>query len=127
MVWDGIFHALTWTMTAAGLTLLWRTAQKRETPLITSYFVGSLLLGWGLFNFVEGIIDHHILQLHHVVERAEGAIKVMWDLSFLASGILMITIGIYRRREHLKEPNLNVAKRWCSRVFSSFVSPKTIT
>ena len=23
MVWDGLFHALTWVMTAAGVALLW--------------------------------------------------------------------------------------------------------
>jgi len=32
-------------------------------------FFGSMVFGWGVFNVVEGIIDHHILNLHHVVER----------------------------------------------------------
>jgi uncharacterized membrane protein len=31
-------------------------------------FSGSMIAGWGLFNLVEGIIDHHILGIHHVVE-----------------------------------------------------------
>lgn len=62
MFWDGLFHAATWTATAVGLGLLWRVAKKGEIPLVTKYFVGSMALGWGLFNFIEGIIDHHILQ-----------------------------------------------------------------
>ena len=53
-------------------------------------FVGALFLGWGLFNLVEGIIDHHILNLHHVVEsRGQSA----FDYAFLASGVLMIIGG----------------------------------
>jgi uncharacterized membrane protein len=25
-----------------------------------------MILGWGLFNLVEGVIDHHLLNIHHV-------------------------------------------------------------
>ena len=25
-----------------------------------------MTFGWGLFNLVEGIIDHHVLEIHHV-------------------------------------------------------------
>ena len=98
MVWDGIFHAFTWIVTVLGLALLWRLAKKGEVPLITHYFVGSMILGWGLFNLIEGIIDHQILQVHHVVERATGATQIFWDIAFLASGMIMIAIGTFLRR-----------------------------
>jgi len=26
------------------------------------------IIGWGLFNLVEGVVDHHILTIHHVRE-----------------------------------------------------------
>jgi uncharacterized membrane protein len=29
-----------------------------------------MLIGFGLFNLVEGIIDHHLLGIHHVNETA---------------------------------------------------------
>ena len=90
MFWDGLFHALTWTMTALGLALLWRAGGRRDVPWSTRTFVGALALGWGLFNLVEGIIDHHILQIHHVVERPG---HLPWDLGFLASGVLLILVG----------------------------------
>src|SRR3982751_1238986 len=66
MFWDGLFHALTWTMTALGLALLWRVARRRDVPLSTRTLVGSLAAGWGVFNTVEGLLDHEILQIHHV-------------------------------------------------------------
>ena len=90
MFWDGLFHVLTWTMTAAGLALLWNAVKQRNVPLSTQTLCGSLSLGWGLFNLVEGIIDHHILHVHHVTETANHQI---WDWAFLGSGILMILLG----------------------------------
>lgn len=90
MFWDGLFHVLTWTMTALGLALLWKTVQRRDVPLPTKTFIGSMALGWGLFNLVEGIIDHHILHIHHVTETDN---HLVWDLAFLAFGLLLMGIG----------------------------------
>jgi uncharacterized membrane protein len=90
MVWDGLFHVLAWTMTVAGLIRLWRAGQRSDVPWSTSTFAGSLAMGWGLFNFFEGLIDHQILGVHHV-RPGEG--QLAWDLAFLASGVLMIAIG----------------------------------
>jgi uncharacterized membrane protein len=90
MVWDGLFHAVTWLMTALGLALLWRAGQRTDVPWCGRTFLGSMILGWGLFNFVEGVIDHHILHIHHVVEAMGVSV---WDYVFLGSGVLFIAIG----------------------------------
>ena len=90
MMWDGLFHAFTWLVTAAGLTRLWKAGQRSDVPWSGETFVGALLLGWGLFNFVEGLIDHQILGIHHV---HPGSNQLAWDLGFLASGLLMTTAG----------------------------------
>lgn len=90
MFWDGLFHALTWTITAIGLALLWRTMRRGDVLYSTKALFGAMLLGWGAFNLVEGIIDHHILHIHHVVETAN---HLPWDLAFLGSGLLLIAIG----------------------------------
>src|SRR4051812_8381310 len=66
MFWDGLFHAFCWIMAALGLAFLWRAGQRSDVPWSTRTFVGSLALGWGIFNLVEGAIDHHILGIHHV-------------------------------------------------------------
>jgi uncharacterized membrane protein len=90
MVFDGIFHLMTWLMTVTGLTLLWRAGRAPSVPWSTRTFAGSLALGWGLFNLVEGSIDHHLLRLHHV---HPGAGQLPWDLAFLASGALLAAGG----------------------------------
>lgn len=90
MFWDGMFHALTWTMTAIGLFLLWKAARRSDVPWVAKLFVGALFLGWGLFNLIEGIIDHYLLNLHHVYE-AQG--QSIYDLLFLVSGVVFILGG----------------------------------
>ena len=91
MFWDGMFHSLTWTMTAIGLFLLWKAVKRADTLLSGKALVGAIFLGWGLFNFVEGLIDHHLLNLHHVVERLGVSV---YDYAFLASGLIFGLIGI---------------------------------
>ncbi|HEU4583193.1 MAG TPA: DUF2243 domain-containing protein [Polyangiaceae bacterium] len=50
-----------------------------------------LVLGWGLFNGIEGLIDHQILGIHHV-HPGEG--QLAWDLGFLALAVLQIVAGM---------------------------------
>ena len=90
MFWDGLFHLLTWIMTAIGLWLLWKAGTRRDVPWSGKTFLGALFLGWGLFNLVEGVIDHHILHVHHVVERLGVSV---WDWVFLGSGVVLMLAG----------------------------------
>ncbi len=103
MVWDGLFHALTWLMTVAGLARLWLAGKRDDVPWSTPTFVGSMVMGWGLFNAIEGLIDHQLLGIHHV---HPGANELAWDLGFIASGLIMIGIGwlVIRAGQHDTTP-----------------------
>lgn len=83
MLWDGLFHALTWLMCALGLGLLFRAGRRADVPWSGSLLVGSMLAGWGLFNAVEGVIDHLVLGIHHV---HPGEDQLAWDLGFVLVG-----------------------------------------
>jgi uncharacterized membrane protein len=90
MFWDGVFHAFTWSMTLLGVGLLWRAGRAREACWCGRTLFGAGVAGWGLFNLVEGTIDHHVLGLHHVVERLGAS---AWDWVFLGSGVALIALG----------------------------------
>ena len=90
MFWDGLFHAFTWTMTALGIFLLWRVSRRLASPPSGVHLLGAITLGWGLFNLIEGIIDHEILGIHHVYENGS---HTLWDMVFLGSGVLFIALG----------------------------------
>ncbi|MBV8883993.1 MAG: DUF2243 domain-containing protein [Chroococcidiopsidaceae cyanobacterium CP_BM_RX_35] len=87
---DGLFHAFDWLMTLLGIFLLWRAGKRQDVIWSTSAFVGSLLIGGGLFNVVEGLLDHQILGIHHV---KPGPNVVAYDIGFLTIGALMVVVG----------------------------------
>lgn len=90
---DGLFHATTYVFLLLGLTLLWRAASRRHLAWSGKLLAGTLLLGWGIFNLVEGIIDHELLGIHHVNETVPRDQWIWWDLGFLAWGAAMVIGG----------------------------------
>ncbi|HYW07995.1 MAG TPA: DUF2243 domain-containing protein [Longimicrobium sp.] len=92
MTWDGLFHAATWIVTLAGIYLLLSHARAGRALPSPGAFTGQLILGWGLFNLVEGIVDHHLLELHHV--RDVPVHIPAYDWLFLGvGGVGMIVVG----------------------------------
>ncbi len=49
-------------------------------------------MGGGAFNLVEGIVDHHLLTVHHV--RDDVANPALWDYGFLAVSAALLLIGL---------------------------------
>lgn len=82
MVWDGQFHLATWIITIVGVFMLWHDRQaSAPAPRVLA---GQMVFGWGLFNLVEGVIDHHLLGIHHV--RDLPVHVPAYDWIFLAAG-----------------------------------------
>jgi uncharacterized membrane protein len=107
-LFDGLFHASTWVAVAVGLYLLHR-AIRRGRAWSGRRLVGGMLIGWGGFNLVEGIVDHHLLGLHHVREGAAN--PLVWDLGFLVFGALLMLAGyaLARRDERAADVRLRRA------------------
>ncbi|MGU3668263.1 DUF2243 domain-containing protein [Methylobacterium sp. A49B] len=93
-LWDGIFHSATYVFVVLGLFLLWRTAHRSHLYWSNKLLAGSLLIGWGLFNLVEGVIDHEILGVHHVNEQMPRTQWLYWDVGFLIWGGAMLAAGL---------------------------------
>jgi uncharacterized membrane protein len=91
-LWDGLFHASTWIAVALGIYFLWRRTSDWRWAGSGRALVGWMLVGWGLFNVVEGLVDHQLLGIHHVREGA-GVNETAWDLAFLAFGGLLVLGG----------------------------------
>ncbi|WP_328464732.1 DUF2243 domain-containing protein [Actinoplanes sp. NBC_00393] len=90
-LWDGLFHVVAWLFVLAGIgTLYSRVARDHRQAWTSGALWGWALVGWGLFNIVEGLIDHQILGVHHV---RPGPGQLWWDLGFLALGAALIGAG----------------------------------
>ena len=91
--WDGLFHSTTYVFVLIGLFLLWRTAQRSHLFWSTKLLTGTILLGFGIFNTVEGIVDHHVLGIHHVNETVARNQWHLWDIAFTLAGVTMVAAG----------------------------------
>lgn len=89
VLWDGLFHASTYIFVTVGLALLWNTARKTHVRWSSKMLIGAQLVGFGAFNVVEGLIDHHLLGIHHVNETVPIEQWIYWDVGFLVWGALM--------------------------------------
>jgi uncharacterized membrane protein len=101
--WDGLFHAATYVFVAAGLAILWRDARRPHAPWSSKMLVGTILMGFGAFNVVEGAIAHHLLGIHHVNETVPREQWIYWDVAFLLWGAAMLAAGGLLLRAAMQE------------------------
>ena len=50
-------------------------------------------MDFGIFNLIGGIIDHHLLGIHHVNETVPPDHWIYWDIGFLVWGTVMLVGG----------------------------------
>ena len=72
---DGLFHAVTYVFVVIGLLLLWRTAHRKHLWWSGRMLAGSMLIGFGIFNLVEGLVDHQIFR--HSPRQRDGSSRDM--------------------------------------------------
>jgi uncharacterized membrane protein len=90
-LWDGIFHSATYVITAVGLVLLWRAINQTGAAQSPRIIWGSFLIGIGIFHIADSVINHWILQIHHI---RDGANAFAYDLGFFIIGLIVLVIGL---------------------------------
>ncbi|MRH43463.1 DUF2243 domain-containing protein [Aquibacillus halophilus] len=99
---DGFFTAAFSALLIWGGIKIFKDTRNDKLGYNWSIFFGGVFIGGGTFNLVEGIVNHHILQVHRVKPTAEN--PLVYDLAFLALGILLIIVGwmIIRKSKQIK-------------------------
>ena len=94
---DGVFHTAMWVLVAASAILTVRARRSGTLSPDWSFHAGLVLLGWGVFNVFEGLVNHQLLGIHHVRDDLGGPLA--WDLGFLALSAVLAAVGwvLYRR------------------------------
>lgn len=100
---DGVFHFGVTIALVIGGILVWLAGRPSEISRGVSRLVGGFLTGAGIFNLMEGVVNHHILQIHRVKPGDPNAL--MYDLGFLTFGLLLVIIGEVIRRKRQAPDN----------------------
>jgi uncharacterized membrane protein len=106
MLADGLFHAATWLLVVGGLVWGWRRMRAGGRMGNGLHALGGLAVGWGIFNLVEGTVDHHVLGIHHV---RPGPGQLVYDLAFLAMGAVLLVGGVLLLR--VERPGPSTSRR----------------
>lgn len=95
---DGLFHACAYIFVMWGVGKLWAASRQPHFRWSSGLLAASMLMGFGLFNIVEGLVNHQILGIHHVNETVPRAQWIYWDVMFLAWGVAMLAGGSLLKR-----------------------------
>ena len=102
IVADGMFHALMYVITVAGLLLLWRSRQQARSDASRRLLI-TTLLGFGSWHVVDAVLSHWILGIHRVRMDVEN--PLLWDLLWLGVfGILPIGIALMIKKRDKPSP-----------------------
>jgi uncharacterized membrane protein len=105
MTADGWFHLVTWAITLAGIFVLWSGIRGPGPLPSTRSLVGYMLVGWGGFNVLEGIVDHHLLELHHVRDLPTHVAFYDWAFLILSATLVLLGIALRDGRHRLASPS----------------------
>lgn len=94
---DGLFHLVMYVVSGVGLWLLWRSRHVFASPGADRRMGADLLIGFGVWHVIDGILSHWILGIHRI--RMDSGNPLLWDLVwFLVFGIAFIAAGWLLRR-----------------------------
>ena len=94
-LWDGLFHMATYVFIVLGILMIWSRGRDGAMTWLWRGLLGWMLVGWGLFDVIEGLTNHHILKIHHV---RSGPDQLAYDLGYLAFGALLVVVGVLLER-----------------------------
>lgn len=92
---DGWFQLLLWALALAGVLSLWSGFRAPGRTPSARAFAGNLLIGGGVYPVAEGVVNHFILEWHHVKDLPLA--QPLYDWLFLFGGIGFILIGLALR------------------------------
>ncbi|GGE96902.1 DUF2243 domain-containing protein [Mycetocola zhadangensis] len=94
LVSDGIFHAISWFATIAGLFLF--ADLRRRGALWAKRWWGGVLVGAGAFQLYDGTVQHKLLGIHQIRYVPDLlTYDLVWNITavvMLVAGAILLTI-----------------------------------
>lgn len=93
LISDGFFHAFSWFATVGALFLVARL--RYQKAFLFTRWIGGMMLGGGLFQLYDGIVQHKIMKIHQI--RYVDNLFI-YDLIWNIAAIVILGIGIVLER-----------------------------
>ena len=94
LVSDGVFHAISWFATIAGLFLF--ADLRRRGALWTKRWWGGVLVGAGAFQLYDGTVQHKLFGIHQIRYVPDLLLyDILWNVTavaMLVAGIILLVI-----------------------------------
>jgi len=94
---DGLFSLVMLGVLLVGAGLLWRAERRTASPLPVRPLAGAALVGLGVFDLFDAVVDHLLLGLHQPLSQG-GRYNVHW----LVVSLLLTGAGYYVYRTGLR-------------------------
>ena len=78
---DGAFHVLMYVIAAIGLVMLWRARAGLGGPGAGRRLLGSVLLGFGIWQVIDVVVFHWIAGIHRI--RVDVPNPLVWDIGWM--------------------------------------------
>ncbi|MDS0283303.1 DUF2243 domain-containing protein [Haloarcula onubensis] len=92
---DGLFSLGMLLIASVGAGLLWRAERAANSPLAVRPLAGAALVGLGVFDIFDAVVDHVLLGLHQPLSQG-GQYNPHWlvvSLLFVAAGYYVYRTG----------------------------------
>lgn len=89
LVADGLFSLGMLVIMSVGAGLLWRVERRTVDPLPVRPIAGAAVVGLGVFDLFDVVVDHTILGLHHATEGTS-----YYDPHWAVVSVLIIAAGV---------------------------------
>ncbi|MBG6184188.1 putative membrane protein [Arthrobacter sp. CAN_A214] len=97
LVSDGIFHAFSWGATVCALFLF--ADLRRRGALSLPAWTGGVLLGSGIFQLYDGVVQHKVFGLHQIRYGVDLAVyDLLWNFTALVLIVSGGAVLLVRRR-----------------------------
>lgn len=97
---DGLFSIAMVVIVGIGAGLLWRSERRTTSPLPLRPIAGAAVVGLGVFDLYDALVDHIILGLHQPLSRG-GVYNPHWiaiSLVFILGGLYIYRTGSRERQ-----------------------------
>ncbi|MBX0296471.1 DUF2243 domain-containing protein [Haloarcula nitratireducens] len=96
---DGLFSLTMLSIMCVGGGLLWQSERRTAEPLALRPVAGAAVVGLGVFDLFDVVVDHMLLGLHQPLSQA-GRYNPHWaavSLLFIAAGYYIYRTGTRNR------------------------------